>query len=126
MDIRSLFFGLISMLLLATPAWAHHSHAMYAPDEVTIIGTVEALQWSNPHIFIYLVVRDEDGETSNWVWEAGAPFLLVRQGWPEGGPKPGDEISVTGRPLKTGRGGVIRTVTFADQSEFHYDGPPQQ
>ena len=118
MDIRSLFFGVISMLLLATPAWAHHSHAMYAPDEVTIIGTVEALQWSNPHIFIYLVVRDEDGETSNWVWEAGAPFLLLRQGWPEGGPKPGDEISVTGRPLNTGRGGVIRTVTFADQSEF--------
>ena len=124
METRSLIFGAVSFLLLAIPASAHHSHSMYAPDEVTIVGTVEALQWTNPHIFIYLVVRNEDGETSNWVWEAGAPFLLLRQGWPEGNPKPGDEISVTGRPLKTGRGGVVRTVTFADQSEFHYDGPP--
>jgi hypothetical protein len=88
---------------------------MYAENEVTIEGTVEALQWSNPHIFIYLVVRDENGQTNNWVWEAGSPFLLLRQGWPQDSPKSGDEISVTGKPLKVGRGGVIRTVTFADQ-----------
>ena len=121
MDARSLFFSVISTLMLAAPSWAHHSHAMYAPDEVTIVGTVEALQWTNPHIFIYMVVEDEDGQTSNWVFEGGAPFLLLQQGWPEGSPKPGDVISVTGRPLKVGRGGVLRTVTFADQSEFHYD-----
>ena len=94
---------------------------MYAPDEVTIVGTVEALQWTNPHIFIYMVVEDEDGQPSNWVIEGGAPYLLLQQGWPEGSPEPGDVISVTGRPLKVGRGGVFRTVTFADQSEFHYD-----
>ena len=126
MKIRTFFPGLISILLLAAPASAHHSHAMYAQHEVTIVGTVEALQWNNPHIFIYLVVEDEDGTSSNWVFEAGAPAALLRQGWPEGGPKPGEEISVTGRPLINGRGGVVRTVTFADQSEFHYDGPPQK
>lgn len=123
MVFKLVLFLVVSIPILATPAWPHHSHAMYAEDEITIEGTVEALQWSNPHIFIYLVVRDENGQTNNWVWEAGSPFLLLRQGWPQGNPKPGDEISVTGKPLKVGRGGVIRTVTFADQSEFHY-GPP--
>ena len=128
MKINSLRFSIYSLLLIATPASAHHSHAMYESDrEVTLTGTVEALQWSNPHVFLYLVIRDEDGQTGNWALEDGSPTALLRQGWPQGNPKPGDEVSVTVRLLKTGRGGLIRATTFADQTEFIYagDGPPQ-
>ena len=126
MVVRSLQFMFASALLFASPAWGHHSHAMYEADlQVTLVGTVHQLQWSNPHVFLYLVVEDEDGETSNWALEGGSPTVLVRQGWPSGNPKPGDEITVTIRPLKAGRGGLIRTVTFADRSEFIYRGGPE-
>ena len=123
MKINSLHFAFYSLLLLATPASAHHSHAMYESDlEITLVGTVHQLQWSNPHVFLYLVVRNEEGETSNWALEGGSPTILLRQGWPSGNPKPGNEITVNVRPLKNGRGGLIRTVTFADQTEFNYSG----
>ena len=124
--VRSLHFVFVSALLVASPAWGHHSHAMYESDlEVTLAGTVHQLQWSNPHVFLYLVVEGENGETSNWALEGGAPSALLRQGWPSEGPKPGDEITVTVRPLKAGRGGLIRTVTFADNSKFTYQGGPE-
>jgi hypothetical protein len=124
--VRSLHFVFVSALLVASPAWGHHSHAMYESDlEVTLVGTVHQLQWSNPHVFLYLVVEDENGETSNWALEGGSPSALLRQGWPSGDPKPGDEVTVTVRPLKVGRGGLIRTVTFADNSEFIYRGGPE-
>ncbi len=125
MKLNSLRFSIYSLLLIATPASAHHSHAMYESDqEITLVGAVHQLQWSNPHVFLYLVVRDEEGETSNWALEGGSPTALLRQGWPQGNPKTGDEITVTVRPLKNGRGGLIRTVTFADSSEFTYRGGP--
>ena len=126
MVVRSLQFMFASALLFASPAWGHHSHAMYEADlQVTLVGTVHQLQWSNPHVFLYLVVKDENGETSNWALEGGSPTVLLRQGWPSGNPNPGDEITVTLRPLKAGRGGLIRTVTFADSSEFIYRGGPE-
>lgn len=126
MALRSLHVMFVSALLMASPAWGHHSHAMYESDlEITLVGTVHQLQWSNPHVFLYLVVEDEDGGTSNWALEGGAPAALLRQGWPSGDPKPGDEVTVTVRPLKAGRGGLIRTVTFADSSEFTYQGGPE-
>ena len=92
-----------------------------ATERITLVGTVEGLQWNNPHVWLYLVVEDEQGAQSNWTLEGGAPATLIRQGWPSGSPKPGDEITVIIRPLKTGaRGGLIREVTFADGYEFIY------
>ncbi len=120
--------GLLAGMLafgISTPALSHHSHAMYESGQITLVGTVKELQWSNPHVFLYVIVQGEDGQTSNWTLEGGAPNVLVRQGWPSGNPKPGDEITVTVRPLKAGRGGLIRTVTFADRSEFIYGGGPE-
>jgi len=126
MAVRSLQLMFVSALLIASPAWGHHSHAMYESDlEITLVGTVHQLQWSNPHVFLYLVVQGENGETSNWALEGGSPNVLLRQGWPSGNPQPGDEVTVTVRPLKAGRGGLIRTVTFADSSEFTYRGGPE-
>lgn len=97
-----------------------------ATERITLVGTVEGLQWNNPHVWLYLVVEDEQGQKNNWTLEGGAPATLIRQGWPSGSPKPGDEITVIVRPLKTGaRGGLIREVTFADGSEFVYTSDAQ-
>jgi hypothetical protein len=126
MLLRSVSCALFIALTWASTASGHHSPAMYEPTErMTLTGTVENLQWSNPHVWIYLIVEDEQGQPSNWVLEGGAPGTLIRQGWPMGNPKAGDEITVIFRPLKSdARGGLIREVTFADGSEFIYTPDP--
>jgi hypothetical protein len=118
---------LVAALLFGTPALAHHSHAMYEDErQITLTGTVTQLQWSNPHVFLYIAVPGENGQSLNWALEGGSPTQLLEQGWPQGNPQPGDRISVTVRPLKAGaRGGLIRTVTFADNTEFVYGGGPE-
>jgi hypothetical protein len=100
---------------------------MYESDrQVTLTGTVKELQWNNPHVVLYVTVRGASGRDENWALEGGSPAQLLEQGWPRGNPKPGDEVAVTIRPLKGGsRGGLIRTVTFADKSEFIYGGGPE-
>lgn len=114
----------VPVALFATPVLPHHSHAMYEPTaRITLIGTVHQLQWSNPHVFLYITAEDENGEVGNWTLEGGAPAALLRQGWPRGSPQAGDTVTVTIRPLKAGtRGGLIRTVTFADGTTFTYEG----
>ena len=113
-------------LLIATPALAHHSRGMYDMErEFTLVGTVTALQWNNPHIHLYISVLDENGEARNWALEGNSPAIMSEQGWPQGGPAPGEEISVVIIPLKGGaRGGLIRRARFADGSEFIYLGGP--
>ncbi len=117
-------FTCVAISFFSTPALPHHSHAMYEPTQrITLKGTVSQLQWNNPHVFLYINAEDENGEVGNWTLEGGAPAVLLRQGWPSEGAQPGDAITVTIRPLLAGtRGGLIRTVTFADGSVFTYEG----
>ena len=109
----------------ALSANAHHSHAMYDYESrVTVAGTVTEFDWTNPHVWLYLSVAGDDGTAQNWVFEAGAPAELARQGWNGDSPRTGDEITVLALPLKDGaRGGLLRRVTFADGSEFTYNSP---
>jgi hypothetical protein len=122
---RFVFWSLLVGCILGAPALAHHSHAMYDYDSyVTLTGTATELHWSNPHVWLYMSVIDENGETANWVLEGGAPGVLARQGWSGEAPKPGDQITVIALPLKDGaRGGMIRRLTFPDGSEFNYVSP---
>ena len=125
MAIRLFGFALLFALSLAAVARAHHTHAMYEPElRVTLKGTATALHWSNPHVWLYMTMVDENGQSANWVLEGGAPVELTRQGWRGDKPAPGDAITVTIRPLKDGaRGGLIRTIEFADGSQFGYVSP---
>jgi hypothetical protein len=124
---RSITLASALALFFAAPAFGHHSHAMYeSTQQVTLSGTVKELQWNNPHVVLYLVVRGENGQISNWALEGGSPAQLVEQGWPRDKTGPGAELMVTIRPLKGGaRGGLIRTITFADKTEFTYGGGPE-
>ncbi len=107
----------IGALALAGSASAHHSHAYYAPDEEIVMdGTVTEFDWRNPHSWITIeVANDASGEAQEWSFEARAPNMLSSQGWQADSLKPGDEISVTFRPLVNGgNGGLLREVTRAD------------
>jgi hypothetical protein len=104
------------VLGLAAPALAHHSGAgVDRTRTVTITGIVKDFRWTNPHSWIDLEVRDDKGVTSVWSIEMNPPPYLVRGGWKSTTLEPGDTVSVTLNPIRTGEpGGIFVSVTLAD------------
>lgn len=108
----------------ATPVSAHHSFAMFdSSKEQVIRGTVKEFQWTNPHIWIQVAVRDRNGREVVWSVEGSSPNSLRRQGWSSTTFKPGDNVSITINPLKNGDpGGSFVRAVMPDGSNF---GRPQ-
>ena len=93
------------LLAAAAPARAHHSFpAQYdAAKPVTLTGKVTKVEWTNPHIFIYIDVRDEaTGTVVNWALEMGGPNALLRLGWKRDSLKADDVITVEGSLARDG------------------------
>lgn len=82
---------------------------MFDPQrKVELTGTVRVFQWTNPHCYIQLVVKNAQGRDEEWSLELGAPMYLYNRGWRPSTVKPGDQLSVTLSPLrKGGRGGLL-------------------
>lgn len=102
--------------LMAWPASAHHSSAMFdAQKSVQLSGVVREFQWSNPHCYIQLVVKNGKGADEEWSLEMGAPMYLYNLGWRRSTVKPGDRLVVEIAPLRNGdRGGLLTKATTAD------------
>lgn len=84
-------------------AFAHHSVSMYDMDHpLTLKGTVSRLEWTNPHGYIYLDVKDDKGQTVEWAVEINSPNFLKHNGWTSTTVKPGDVVTVTGGAAKSG------------------------
>ena len=98
---------------LVAPAEAHHSFAMFNQREImTLEGTVREFQWTNPHAYIQLVVRDASGRDVEYSLEMGAPMYLYARGWRPRTLRPGSQINVQYNPLRSGEpGGVVLEVT---------------
>ena len=94
----------VACLLAAVPLVAHHSFSAEfdSTKPVTLKGWVTKIDWTNPHVWIYLNVKDEKGATTNWGFEMGPPHLLQGQGWSRTTLKIGDEITVEGSMAKNG------------------------
>ena len=102
-----------AVALGAAPAFAHHSFAMFdSQKSVTLDGTVKDFQWTNPHSWIQLTVRDPaTGKDVEYSIEGGSPNSLSRSGWRPGSLKPGDKAQVTIHPMKDGSpGGSLMAV----------------
>ncbi len=80
--------------LWAGAAAAHHSFAMFDQAQTkTLVGTVKQVQWTNPHIWVQVLVPDEKGGTpQEWSIEGGSPNGLSRQGWRRSTIKEGDAM----------------------------------
>ena len=120
---KAKYFGLFLLFsILAAPfsVAAHHGAASFdTAVEVTLKGTVTEWQWFNPHCFLKFDVKGDDGTVKNWAVEAGNPTDMTKRGWSRLSFKPGDQVTVTLQPVKTGAPvGRIRTVALADGKEF--------
>jgi len=106
MKMRSLLLTLIlgfALLGAAEPLLAHHSTAMYdMATPTTVTGVVTRFEWTNPHAFIYLNVKDDKGNVQEWAIEMMSLNHLKSYGWARGLVKPGDVISCTGGRAKSG------------------------
>ena len=100
-------------LVVATASAHHASAGIDRSKTVELKGTVKAFSWQNPHSWMEVEVASE-GKVVTWTIEMTAPSYLVRAGWKSSTLKPGDEVSVTVRPLKNGDpGGLFVSVTLA-------------
>jgi hypothetical protein len=100
------------------PAAAHHSFAQFDMSKtLTLNGTVRTLEWTNPHLWLWLDVPDGKGGEKVWGLEGAAVGEMSRRGWSRQIVKPGDKITVEIHPLRDGRaGGSLGKVTLADGS----------
>jgi Family of unknown function (DUF6152) len=97
-------------------AWAHHSHAMFDTSrEVTVTGTVTSFVYRNPHVFLHVDVKSENGVVQNWSVEMSNISNMESRGIYASTFKVGDVVTVKVNPLKDGRtGGNYTSVTTAD------------
>jgi hypothetical protein len=112
-------------LLLALPAFAHHSGAMFDDKKsVTLNGTVKAFQWTNPHCFIQMLVPEKGADPVEWSVEMGAPFEVIRTGFKPKSLQPGDKITVVIHPMRDGsHGGLFVSAVTAEGKQL---GKPAQ
>jgi hypothetical protein len=96
--------ALLSALLLAAPAFSHHSAAVFyqLDKKVTVSGIVTEFRMGNPHARIYFDMSNEAGETRQWMAEGGSRTVLLRTGWSDDMIKPGDRVEIIGNPSRDG------------------------
>ena len=103
---RYLFGGMLAALMLTAGAvQAHHSFSAEfdANKPITLKGIVTKIEWTNPHVWFYVNVKDEKtGEITNWGAEMGPPHGLQRRGWRRDTLKIGEEVTVVGSTAKNG------------------------
>lgn len=107
----------------AALAFAHHATTMFDRDKVvTITGTVKEVQWTNPHVGIFVSGTLKDGDTpALWIMEVSSPGNLTRAGgWTRNSVKAGDKVSVDFYPLRNGnKGGYLKKITLTDTGKFY-------
>jgi hypothetical protein len=113
---RGLLKGLVMGACLASIAYAHHSMAGFDRTKmVTVAGTVKQFKWANPHSWIEMEVPNDKGGMTIWNVEMTSPGVLARAGWKSTSLKPGDKITIQGRPLLSGEpGALFVSVTLPD------------
>ena len=113
-----LLVGVVTLLFaLVAPVQAHHSLvAEYDPKQpVKVTGTVTKVEWTNPHIWFFVDVKDEQGKVINWGFSGGPPGVMQRRGISRTSLKIGDVVVVEGFRARDGSNNASGgSVTFTD------------
>jgi hypothetical protein len=108
------------LLVSTLPLGAHHSFAAEYDSKtlLTLTGTISKVEWTNPHIYVHLDVKDASGKVTTWALEGYPPNTLKRTGFPRSILKDGDTVTITAYKAKDGSNtGAGREVTFPDSSK---------
>lgn len=116
----------LALLSMSGMADAHHSAAMFDHDKiVTLQGTIKSFEWTNPHVWVWLVVSGPDGDRT-WGIEANDPSGMSRIGWNHRVLVPGDKVGIDINPRKDGQlSGILVQVRFPDGRILDGGGPPR-
>jgi hypothetical protein len=109
------------VLLASMSARAHHSFSSVFDGKkpITLTGPVTKIEWANPHIHLYIDVKDDTGKVIKWAIEMGSPNLLIRLGWTRHAMKVGDVVTIEGHLARDGSTlANARTVLLAGKEMF--------
>ena len=110
----------------AQPAAAHHSFAAEfdAAQPVTLRGTITKMEWINPHSWLHIDVKNDDGTTTPWMIEGATPNTLLRRGFTRDAVKAGTEITIVGYRAKNGANRANgRDLILPDGSRLFMSSP---
>jgi hypothetical protein len=112
---KTLLVGIAWLSLTVAAAHAHHSYTMFDLNRtLTLEGTVKEFQWTNPHVWIQVIVKDPaTGNETEWSVESDSPNMLKRRGWLRTSLKPGDKAVLVIHPAKLsdkGNRGALESI----------------
>jgi hypothetical protein len=121
--INRLRWAAVSALLCALPAMAHHSFAAEfdGGKTVTLHGVISKVDWINPHIFVYLDVKDESGKTTTWALQSLPPLFFRGSGLTKDLLLSNKQVvTVTANPAKDGSPayGFMTKLSYPDGHVF--------
>ena len=114
---RSALIALLTAVLGGSRLLAHHSFAAEFDDKqpIKLTGTLKKVEWTNPHIWYYVEVKNPDGTTTTWALSGGAPGQLMRRGIRKEALVLGSTVNVDGFRARDGsHNGFGRSVTYPD------------
>jgi hypothetical protein len=123
---RATLLMLLPLVLAPLAAVAHHSFAQFDTERtVELVGTMRALEWQNPHAWIWIDLLKSDGSTETWGGEfGGGPSTLPRDGLTRNMIQPGDKIILTLYPARDGsKAGSVVTIQLADGRVLNFHRP---
>jgi hypothetical protein len=109
--------AVLALFLVPVSLFAHHAFAAEfdRAKPVKVQGAVAKVEWTNPHIWIYVDAKDDKGAVVRWQCEGGSPNTLTRQGWKKDSLKEGDQVTIDGYRAKDGSNTCNSgSVTLAD------------
>jgi len=111
----------LGLFCVAVPVVAHHSFSVEydATKLVEGTGVVSKVEWTNPHMRVYVDVVDAKGVVTTWNLELGSPNSVLRRGWTRNDIKPGEKVSFKGYGGRTVlTRSVADSITLADGRSF--------